>query len=191
MIKDRAYWEAWEARGPLREHLDPQRAFKLGDAMYAHARSLGAFGRNYRRFDPMKRIAGSEFCVGLALAAALVGLTGCKVGPNYKAPQTAGPANWTSAMSGGLSKAAADTNLLARWWTVFKDPTLSELIERARVGEPGPEAGGSTGAGGARPARHRQGGAFPNCRGECVGEPHHVEQGVGHWGDERPLCGGV
>ena len=82
----------------------------------------------------MKRIAGSEFCVGLALAAALVGLTGCKVGPNYKAPQTAGPANWTSAMSGGLSKAAADTNLLARWWTVFKDPTLSELIERARVG---------------------------------------------------------
>ena len=82
----------------------------------------------------MKRIAGSEFCVGLALAAALVGLTGCKVGPNYKAPQTAGPANWTSAMSGGLSKAAADTNLLARWWTVFKDPTLSELIERARAG---------------------------------------------------------
>ena len=82
----------------------------------------------------MKRNAGSEFCVGLALAAALVGLTGCKVGPNYKAPQTAGPANWTSAMSGGLSKAAADTNLLARWWTVFKDPTLSELIERARAG---------------------------------------------------------
>jgi NodT family efflux transporter outer membrane factor (OMF) lipoprotein len=82
----------------------------------------------------MKRIAGSEFCVGLALAAALVGLTGCKVGPNYKAPQTAAPANWTSAMSGGLSKAAADTNLLARWWTMFKDPTLSELIERARVG---------------------------------------------------------
>jgi hypothetical protein len=43
MIKDRAYWEAWEAQGPLRERLDPQRALKLGDAMYAYARSLGAF----------------------------------------------------------------------------------------------------------------------------------------------------
>jgi outer membrane protein TolC len=82
----------------------------------------------------MKRIAESGCLVGLALAGTLVGLTGCKVGPNYKAPQTAAPASWTSAMSGGLSKAAADTNVLARWWTVFKDPTLSELIERARAG---------------------------------------------------------
>ena len=82
----------------------------------------------------MKRIAESGCLVGLALAGTLVGLTGCKVGPNYKAPQTAAPASWTSAMSGGLSKAAADTNVLARWWVVFKDPTLSELIERARAG---------------------------------------------------------
>jgi len=82
----------------------------------------------------MKRTAGSELCVGLLVATALIGLAGCKVGPNYKAPQTAAPGSWTSGMTGGLSGTAADTNLLARWWTVFKDPTLSELIERARAG---------------------------------------------------------
>ena len=43
MIKDRAYWEAWERQGPLRERLDPQRALKLADAMYEYARSLGVF----------------------------------------------------------------------------------------------------------------------------------------------------
>lgn len=43
MINDRAYWEAWESQGPLREPLDPQRAIRLGDAMYEYARALGAF----------------------------------------------------------------------------------------------------------------------------------------------------
>ena len=37
-------------------------------------------------------------------------------------------------MTGGLSNADADTNLLARWWMVFNDPALSALIERARSG---------------------------------------------------------
>ena len=82
----------------------------------------------------MKGIAGRGFFAGVLLAIGLGGLSGCKVGPNYRAPQTAAPASWTSAMSGGLSQTAADTNLLARWWTVFKDPMLSDLIERARAG---------------------------------------------------------
>jgi hypothetical protein len=43
MIKDIAYWEAWEAQGPLRERLEPQRALKLADAMYEFARALGVF----------------------------------------------------------------------------------------------------------------------------------------------------
>jgi len=82
----------------------------------------------------MKRIPGRGLSVGLSLAIGLTGLSGCKVGPDYKAPQTAGPANWAGAMAGGLSRTAADSSLLARWWTVFEDPTLSELIERARAG---------------------------------------------------------
>ena len=81
----------------------------------------------------MQRNGESASWAGRALAAALLGLVGCKVGPNYQAPPTAAPAGWTSALGGGLSKAAADTNQLARWWTVFQDPTLSELMERAQA----------------------------------------------------------
>ena len=82
----------------------------------------------------MKRIMGSGFSVGSALACALVGLTACKVGPNYQAPPAAAPANWTTELRRGLAKASAGTNQLERWWTVFQDPTLSDLIERAKTG---------------------------------------------------------
>jgi NodT family efflux transporter outer membrane factor (OMF) lipoprotein len=83
----------------------------------------------------MKHTTGINVCLVLVLTGSLLGLAGCTaVGPNYKAPQTAAPANWSSELSAGLSGGAADTNLLARWWTVFNDPTLSELIERARAG---------------------------------------------------------
>lgn len=43
MIKDVARWEAWEMQGPLRERLTPEQAFRLADAMYEYAKSLGAF----------------------------------------------------------------------------------------------------------------------------------------------------
>ncbi len=43
MIKDRTYWTAWEAQGPLREPADFARNLRLLEAMLAHARSLGAF----------------------------------------------------------------------------------------------------------------------------------------------------
>ncbi len=41
----------------------------------------------------MKGIAGKGSFAGVVLAVALAGLSGCKVGPNYKAPQTAAPAS--------------------------------------------------------------------------------------------------
>ncbi|MEI7733260.1 MAG: efflux transporter outer membrane subunit [Verrucomicrobiota bacterium] len=75
--------------------------------------------------------------IGLAilLTACLPGFMGCTtVGPNYKQPKTATSARWTSELQGGLAGAAANTNLLARWWTVFNDPVLSELAERAQAG---------------------------------------------------------
>ena len=59
MIKDRAYWEAWERQGPLRERLDPGRALKLADAMYAYAKSLGVF-------PPADPLSGLETKIALA-----------------------------------------------------------------------------------------------------------------------------
>jgi NodT family efflux transporter outer membrane factor (OMF) lipoprotein len=69
------------------------------------------------------------------LAASLFSISGCTtVGPDYRPPKMATHTNWTSEVQGGLTGAAADTNLLDRWWTVFNDPILSDLVERARAG---------------------------------------------------------
>ena len=63
--------------------------------------------------------------VGLVLFA---GLSGCMVGPNYRAPQAPVPAAWSEAQpSGAEARAAAMT----QWWTTFKDPLLESLIARA------------------------------------------------------------
>lgn len=71
----------------------------------------------------------------LAGAACLLASAGCRsVGPDYKPPQTATPTNWSSTLSAGLSSTTADTNFLARWWEVFNDPILSDMIQRARAG---------------------------------------------------------
>jgi NodT family efflux transporter outer membrane factor (OMF) lipoprotein len=80
----------------------------------------------------MKRKDSLNIFVAVSLLFCLVGLVGCTtVGPDYKSPQTSTPTNWNTALGGGLTGASADTNLLAQWWTVFNDPVLSDLIERA------------------------------------------------------------
>jgi NodT family efflux transporter outer membrane factor (OMF) lipoprotein len=56
-------------------------------------------------------------------------LSGCMVGPDFKPPQMAVPARWIEAAPvGAADPPDAD---LARWWTVFDDPTLVTLEERA------------------------------------------------------------
>ena len=83
----------------------------------------------------MRHIAAQFTGLAALLASCLLGSSGCKtVGPDYKPPQTATPTNWTSELQAGLAGVAADTNLLERWWTVFNDPILSDLVERARAG---------------------------------------------------------
>lgn len=59
-------------------------------------------------------------------------LSGCAVGPDFKPPETAVPARWSAAPqpAATMPHAKAD-ELLARWWTVFDDPVLNDLIERA------------------------------------------------------------
>lgn len=52
-------------------------------------------------------------------------------GPDYRQPQTQLPANWSIAETGGPSAKTADIN---RWWTVFNDPVLTELIGKAQAG---------------------------------------------------------
>jgi NodT family efflux transporter outer membrane factor (OMF) lipoprotein len=83
----------------------------------------------------MKSTIAIASALTVALAVGVLGLAGCMTaGPDYKPPTTATPTNWSSTLTAGLSGAPADTNLLSQWWTVFKDPTLSDLIQRARAG---------------------------------------------------------
>lgn len=59
MIKDRAYWEAWETGNPLREPPDFERAIALMDDFLEYARRLGVF-------PPSDPLQGIEHKIALA-----------------------------------------------------------------------------------------------------------------------------
>ncbi len=68
----------------------------------------------------------------LALAALLLMLAGCAVGPDYKRPETGTPKAWKE--SG--AQVAAAYSLPATWWEVFGDTKLNELEDQARIQSP-------------------------------------------------------
>ncbi|MGE4285815.1 MAG: efflux transporter outer membrane subunit [Phycisphaerae bacterium] len=58
---------------------------------------------------------------------ALIFIGGCAVGPDYKAPESNVPAQWSKASLNDIN----DTSLqLGQWWDMFNDSTLSALIEK-------------------------------------------------------------
>src|SRR5215472_17252428 len=65
----------------------------------------------------------------LAIAAAATLLTGCAVGPNYKRPQVALPANFRAPEPMREPQAASVADL--KWFEVFHDEKLQELIHEA------------------------------------------------------------
>jgi multidrug efflux system outer membrane protein len=72
-----------------------------------------------RKMIRIERIAA----VGLMFLAA-----GCTVGPDYKRPDLLTPSTWNEAQQTGIDATGTD---LERWWTVFQDPLLDSLVERA------------------------------------------------------------
>lgn len=64
----------------------------------------------------------------LAATVAFFVLSGCTVGPNYRKPPEAMPANWVEPAEGVSTEGPVE---IARWWTLFDDPTLDALIEQA------------------------------------------------------------
>jgi multidrug efflux system outer membrane protein len=58
----------------------------------------------------------------VAVVAAVLALSGCMVGPDYRRPDAVVPASWR--MLDGDPAAAID----AQWWRVFNDPQLDRLI---------------------------------------------------------------
>lgn len=69
------------------------------------------------------------------LAAAAAAMHGCKVGPEYDAPEAEVPDGWAeTSISDERSIATSDPVVIADWWTTLNDATLSELIRQAVAG---------------------------------------------------------
>ena len=53
------------------------------------------------------------------------------VGPDYQPPETTVLDQWHTPLEGGLTPGTPPPQSLSRWWSVFSDPVLSDLIEQA------------------------------------------------------------
>ncbi len=72
----------------------------------------------------MKRFGVTALLVGL--------LSGCMmVGPNYRAEELSVPPRFSSVTEQVVRGEPAPEHLFDRWWEVFRDPCLNELMEKA------------------------------------------------------------
>jgi NodT family efflux transporter outer membrane factor (OMF) lipoprotein len=58
-------------------------------------------------------------------------VSGCAIGPEYVRPEVAVAATWRDAQADQMT---APPQSLDRWWTLFRDPVLDQLVERAVAG---------------------------------------------------------
>jgi len=79
-----------------------------------------------------------RFGWSLIVLGAITVVAGCiTVGPDYVEPETTVPDAWYDAATKGVEKGEAP---LQTWWTVFEDPVLNDLIQRAAEDNLGLEA---------------------------------------------------
>src|ERR1700730_11843258 len=69
-------------------------------------------------------IALAMCCCGCTPLAEYV-QNGFKVGPNYRKPDAAVASNWIDASD---KRVRTDSDDLSKWWTVFNDPVLNDLV---------------------------------------------------------------
>ncbi len=67
----------------------------------------------------------------IALSLVLLFLSGCAVGPNYKRPSVNVPGAYRGATPQESARPAAESIGEQKWWEVFEDPQLQELIHTA------------------------------------------------------------
>ncbi|MCU1234121.1 MAG: transporter [Candidatus Solibacter sp.] len=72
--------------------------------------------------------------IALPLALALLLLTGCTVGPNYKRPTAPAPPAFKEQPPSGFKEARpSDGYLKGKWWELYNDPALNALEEQVPV----------------------------------------------------------
>jgi len=68
----------------------------------------------------------------ISLVFLLTGLNGCfKVGPDYKKPEITTPATWRQDILASDPTLFPEPAKVKRWWEIFNDPILNQLIEEA------------------------------------------------------------
>ncbi|MDJ0387586.1 efflux transporter outer membrane subunit [Roseomonas sp. E05] len=77
----------------------------------------------------------SSFRAALSLALA-AGLGACTVGPDFVPPRADVPPAWSDAAHNPAGGVSLQADPDPRWWTGFKDPVLTSLIERTVAGNP-------------------------------------------------------
>jgi outer membrane protein, multidrug efflux system len=83
-----------------------------------------------REWPNLLSLPRNTFGSAVITAAMIFILAGCSVGPNYSVPKPALPAKFSEATVPITSPNAAPA-VSERWWAVFNDPTLNELMEEA------------------------------------------------------------
>jgi outer membrane protein, multidrug efflux system len=78
--------------------------------------------------DALRRQARTGGLV-LIVSLFLMTVTGCLVGPDFKPPQTQVPVSWIDTVT--AQPPVGQFQDLVHWWTTFKDPMLSSLVDRA------------------------------------------------------------
>jgi len=71
-----------------------------------------------------------------ALAAALLGLSGCSLAPDYHRPEVAAASTYKEVPGGWTVAAPAADAPPAAWWEAFGDPVLTDLEGRIEKGSP-------------------------------------------------------
>ena len=76
-----------------------------------------------------------RFYAYIALLLAVFMPSACTtVGPDYSPPDLQTPASWKNDVSGVISDTQSQEETLAKWWTTFNDPVLSDLMEQSVAG---------------------------------------------------------
>ncbi len=93
----------------------------------AHVRGADAERSQRHEYTTLisARVALGTLCLMLILGS------GCRsnmVGPDFKTPEATVAPAWAESEAGPLKPEPAD---LSRWWEVFNDPVLNELVQRA------------------------------------------------------------
>ena len=82
------------------------------------------------RLNPVRQKRTGRLSLALMVWFSLAILSGCMVGPNFQQPRTTLPAEWSGPTVEPGSETPAEAEL-ARWWTLFDDPTLVSLVDSA------------------------------------------------------------